>query len=124
MQGGQAGISLFQKDNNYFTFTVEKNREKHLLKLLLKEWKKDPVVIHQTFIKSYNGSITFKVISENNSYNFYYSLDNGTSFNLFIKTGFDKILSKGYTGAYMGLYTTTSVRDLKEFADFDWVTVD
>ena len=124
MQGGQAGISLFQKDNNHFTFTIEKNRENHVLKLLLKEWKKEPVVIHQTFIKSYNGSITFKVISENNSYNFYYSLDNGTSFNSFIDTGSDKILSKGYTGAYMGLYTTTNGKDIKEFADFDWVTVD
>jgi len=124
MQGGQAGISLFQKDNNYFTFTVEKNREKHVLKLLLKERKKEPVVIHQTFIKLYNGSITFKVISENNSYNFYYSLDDGTSYKSFIKTGSDKMLSKGYTGAYMGLYATTSGRDIKEFADFDWVTVD
>ena len=34
------------------------------------------------------------------------------------------MLSKGYTGAYMGLYTTTNGRDVKEFADFDWVTVD
>ena len=124
IQGGQAGISLFQKDNNYFTFTVEKNKENHVLKLLLKERKKEPVVIHQTFIKSYNGSITFKVISENNSYNFYYSLDDGTNYKSLIKTGSDKILSKGYTGAYMGLYTTTSGRDIKEFADFDWVTVD
>ena len=121
IQGGQAGISLFQKDNNYFTFTVEKNKENHVLKLLLKERKKEPVVIHQTFIKSYNGSITFKVNSENNSYNFYYSLDDGNSYKSFLETGSDKILSNGYTGAYMGLYTTINGKNIEEFADFDWV---
>ena len=124
IQGGQAGISLFQKDNNYFTFTVEKNKENHVLKLLLKERKKEPVVIHQTFIKSYNGSITFKVNSENNSYNFYYSLDDGNSYKSFLETGSDKILSNGYTGAYMGLYTTINGKNIDEFADFDWVKLE
>ena len=124
IQGGQAGISLFQKDNNYFTFTVEKNKENHVLKLLLKERKKEPVVIHQTFIKSYNGSITFKVNSENNSYNFYYSLDDGNSYKSFLETGSDKILSNGYTGAYMGLYTTINGKNIEEFADFDWVKLE
>ena len=124
IQGGQAGISLFQKDNNYFTFTVEKNKENHVLKLLLKERKKEPVVIHQTFIKSYNGSITFKVNSENNSYNFYYSLDDGNSYKSFFETGSDKILSNGYTGAYMGLYTTINGKNIEEFADFDWVKLE
>ena len=124
IQGGQAGISLFQKDNNYFTFTVEKNKENHVLKLLLKERKKEPVVIHQTFIKLYNGSITFKVNSENNSYNFYYSLDDGNSYKSFLETGSDKILSNGYTGAYMGLYTTINGKNIEEFADFDWVKLE
>ena len=124
IQGGQAGISLFQKDNNYFTFTVEKNKENHVLKLLLKERKKEPVVIQQTFIKSYNGSITFKVNSENNSYNFYYSLDDGNSYKSFLETGSDKILSNGYTGAYMGLYTTINGKNIEEFADFDWVKLE
>ena len=124
IQGGQAGISIFQKDNNYFTFTVEKNKENHVLKLLLKERKKEPVVIHQTFIKSYNGSITFKVNSENNSYNFYYSLDDGNSYKSFLETGSDKILSNGYTGAYMGLYTTINGKNIEEFADFDWVKLE
>ena len=124
IQGGQAGISLFQKDNNYFTFTVEKNKENHVLKLLLKERKKEPVVIHQTFIKSYNGSITFKVNSENNSYNFYYSLDDGNSYKSFLETGSDKILSNGYTGAYMGLYTTINGKNIEEFADFDRVKLE
>ena len=120
-QGVQAGISLFQKDDNYFTFTVEKNRNQHVLELLLKERKNEPVVIQRKSIGPYNGSITFKVISENNSYKFYYSWDISNGFKAFAETSADKILSKGYTGAYLGLYCTNNGKNVKEYADFDWV---
>jgi len=120
----QAGVSLFQKDDNYLTFTIEKNRKQNIiLKLISKERKKKPIVIQKTFLKSYNGSITFKVNSENNSYNFYYSLDNGTTFNFFTQTSSDLLLSKGYTGAYMGIYSTSNGKNSEEYVDFDWVTL-
>ena len=117
----QAGISLFQKDDNYFTFTVEKNSKQHVLELLLKEQRNEPVIIQRKSIGPYNGSITFKVISENNSYKFYYSLDISNGFKSFAETSSDKILSKGYTGAYLGLYCTNNGKNVKEYADFDWV---
>ncbi len=120
----QAGVSLFQKDDNYLTFTIEKNSKQNIiLKLISKERKKKPIVVQKTFLKSYNGSITFKVNSENNSYNFYYSLDNGTTFNFFAETSSDLLLSKGYTGAYMGIYSTSNGKNSEEYVDFDWVTL-
>ena len=119
--GVQAGISLFQKDDNYFIFTVEKNSEQHVLKLFLKERKKEPVVIQETFLKSYNGTINLKIISEGDTYKFSYSLDDGTTYQFFAETSADKILSKGYTGAYLGLYATSNGKNSKEYADFDWV---
>ena len=120
----QAGVSLFQKDDNYLTFTIEKNSKQNIiLKLISKERKKKPIVVQKTFLKSYNGSITFKVNSENNSYNFYYSLDNGTTFNFFTQTSSDLLLSKGYTGAYMGIYSTSNGKNSEEYVDFDWVTL-
>jgi len=120
----QAGVSLFQKDDNYLTFTIEKNSKQNIiLKLISKERKKKPIVDQKTFLKSYNGSITFKVNSENNSYNFYYSLDNGTTFNFFTQTSSDLLLSKGYTGAYMGIYSTSNGKNSEEYVDFDWVTL-
>ena len=64
----QAGVSLFQKDDNYLTFTIEKDKEQNMiLKLVSKEQKKVPLVIQQTFLKSYNDSIIFKVFSKNQS---------------------------------------------------------
>ena len=120
----QAGVSLFQKDDNYLTFTIEKNSKQNIiLKLISKERKEKPIVVQKTFLKSYNGSITLKVNSKNNSYNFYYSLDNGTTFNFFAETSSDLLLSKGYTGAYTGIYSTSNGKNSEEYVDFDWVTL-
>ena len=121
----QAGVSLFQKDDNYLTFTIERDREQNIiLKLVSKEQKKVPLVIQQTFIKSYNDSIIFKVFSKNQSYKYYYSLDNGTNFNFFAETSSGLLLSKGYTGAYMGIYSTSNGKNTEEYVDFDWITLE
>ena len=121
----QAGVSLFQKDDNYLTFTIEKDKEQNIiLKLVSKEQKKVPVVIQQTFLKSYNDSIIFKVFSKNQSYKYYYSLDNGTNFNFFAETSSGLLLSKGYTGAYMGIYSTSNGKNTEEYVDFDWITLE
>ena len=120
----QAGVSLFQKDDNYLTFTIEKNSEQNIiLKLISKERKKKPIVVQKTFLKSYNDSIIFKVFSNNQSYKYYYSLDNGNTFNFFAETSSDLLLSKGYTGAYMGIYSTSNGKNSEEYVDFDWVTL-
>ena len=100
------------------TITTSSLRSKN--KLLLKERKNEPVVIKDEILRSYNGSIIFKVVSDNRSYKYYYSLDEPNIFNFLAETGSDKILSKGYTGAYCGLYSTTNGKDIDEHADFDW----
>ena len=121
----QAGVSLFQKDDNYLTFTIEKDKEQNMiLKLVSKEQKKVPLVIQQTFLKSYNDSIIFKVFSKDQSYKYYYSLDNSTNFNFFAETSSGLLLSKGYTGAYMGIYSTSNGKNTEEYVDFDWVTLE
>ncbi len=68
IDGIDAGISLYQKDDNYITFTVEYLKGDYYLKLILKEKGLSPVIVQRTPIKSYNGSIKFKLISEENSY--------------------------------------------------------
>ena len=116
----EAGISFFQKDNNFFTLTVIKEKNKSILQLKLAEPDSDPVILKKQIISDYNDEIVFKVKSENNSYSFYYSLD-GIEFVLFRKTKSNHILSKKYTGAYLGIYATSNGNDSKDYADFDWV---
>ena len=117
----QSGISLFQKDDNYFIYTIERYNSQFLLKLILKEHDNEPILIKDKILSSYNGSIIFRVVSDNAAYKFYYSLDDLNNFNLLSEIGSDKILSKGYTGAYYGLYSSTNGNDIEEYADYDWV---
>ena len=119
----QSGISLFQKDDNYIICTIEKHNKEYMLKLLLQEKDNEPVVIKDEILNTYDGSIIFKVNSKDKTYSFQYSLDNSKSFNLLAQVDSNKILSKGYTGAYLGLYATTNGQDFQEYADFDWVTL-
>lgn len=116
----EAGISLFQKDNNFFTLTFVKENSKNSLQLKLAEPDTKPVVLKKEIISQYNKEITFKVISENYGYSFYYSLD-GNEFKLFERTKSNHILSKKYTGAYLGIYSTSNGIKTKDYADFDWV---
>ncbi len=116
----EAGISLFQKDDNYFTLTVIKEDKEFKLQLKLAEPNAEPIILKKQAIPNYTGEITFNVKSENYGYSFYYSLD-GTEFNLFEKTKSNHILSKKYTGAYLGIYTTSSGINSRDYVDFDWV---
>jgi alpha-N-arabinofuranosidase len=116
----EAGISLFQKDDNYFTLTVIKEDKGFKLQLKLAEPNAEPIILKKQAIPNYTGEITFNVKSENYGYSFYYSLD-GTEFKLFEKTKSNHILSKKYTGAYLGIYTTSSGINSKDYVDFDWV---
>ncbi|MEL7118045.1 MAG: glycoside hydrolase family 43 protein [Bacteroidota bacterium] len=118
----QAGISLFQKDNNYFTFTIEKLADgKTLLKVVIAEPGKEPYSIAQQTI-DYNGEITFKVISKNQKYHFMYNtLKGDEDFTTLITTRSDVILSKKYTGAYLGVYASGNGVTTADVASFDWV---
>ena len=117
----QSGISLFQKDDNYFTVTVERYNGEYLIQVLLNERNNEPKILKDEILNSYNGTIIFKVVSNDRSYKFYYSLDDQNNFNFLTEISSDKILSKGYTGAYCGLYSTTNGKNINEYADFDWV---
>jgi alpha-N-arabinofuranosidase len=119
--GVQSGIGLLQKDDNYITYTMERQKGKYLLKLHYKEQDNEKIVIKDKILESYEDSIIFKITSSNESYKFYYSLNGMNQFNFLIEMDSDKILSKGYTGAYCGLYSTTNGKEIQEHADFDWV---
>ncbi|MDX2427161.1 MAG: glycoside hydrolase family 43 protein, partial [Xanthomonadales bacterium] len=117
----EAGISLFQKDNNFFSYTVAKEDGQHVLKLVLAEADKEPEVLKQENLQMYKGRLIFQVTSHEHHYRFEYSVDEGKTFTLFMQTNANHILSKGYTGAYLGLYSTSNGEASTGYADFDWV---
>jgi len=117
--GSEAGISIFQKDDNYINFTLIKKDSKIFLQAYaLKNNKPVKVVKHQ--LNQYNGNIKFKIISNKDNYELYYSIK-GTHFNYFTTFEGNLVVSDGYTGAHLGIYATSNGEETKDLASFDYV---
>ena len=116
----EAGLSVFSQDDNYINFTVQKTKNKTLLNLSIKEREKD-LYTSKTIPINYSRNIILKIVSANNKYSYYYSTDNGDSFNLFGETAANLVLCKGYIGTNLGLYASSNGNKTKEYAEFEWV---
>ena len=66
------------------------------------------------------GKDFYMVNSKESKYTHKCSLDGGSKYNLFTETASNLILSKGYTGAYLGFFAH-SLKPKSDFADFDWI---
>ena len=119
--GEEAGVSIFQQDDNYIMFTIHKTESGSHLKLYVKEQKLPIEVISDELLSDYKGEIVFRITANQEAYRYYYSLDDGDSFKLFSSTSTDLVLCFGYTGAYVGLYATSNGTTSDRFADFDWM---
>ena len=123
-EGEEAGMSLFQKDNNYINFTLIKEQGLMVLKVILKDPKEQLKILKQKILPNYEGGIMLRVISKKHQYQYQYSLDQGREYITFMSSKGDLILSHrtgSYTGAYLGLYATGNGKGTKAFMDVDWV---
>ena len=117
--GSEAGISIFQKDDNYINFTLIRNDDKIVLQSYavknteIEEFLSEP-------IKQYNGQIEFRIVANEDSYKLYYKTSR-KDFELFTILKGNLLISKGYTGAHLGLYATGNGKNTKDFASFDYV---
>ncbi|MEY3208279.1 MAG: hypothetical protein RL064_310, partial [Bacteroidota bacterium] len=116
----EAGISIFQKDDNYINYVIEKIANSYYLKLVLKMPNEKESIIKYEKLLNYKGEVILHVVSKNHQYQYEYSLNNGNSFVSFTTSSANLILSKGYTGAYLGLYQHSIINNT-DYADFDWV---
>lgn len=120
-EDSEAGMALFQKDDHYIAFTVKNEDGAHRLMLVLSEPGTGPLVQEQVVIDDYMGEIYFKAGWQDGEYLFEWALhENGEYMELARLKG-DVLLSRGYTGAYLGLYATANGNDPGDHADFDWV---
>ena len=119
--GSEAGMVLFQKDDNYIGFTLKREDDKHVLRLTLAKPGAEPAVKAKHVIEDYIGEIYFKTIIRDGQYAFDWALHENGEYQEFARLSGDVILSQGYTGAYLGLYATTNGNDQVDHADFDWV---
>ena len=116
----QAGIALVQKDNNYISFTIKKTKFGSMLQLNLSEPNKESVNVKEALIQDINLNVVLKIESKNNQYSFHYK-KKGEGFINFHNMESSYILSKGYTGAYLGVYITSNGIVSNDYMDVDWV---
>ena len=115
----EAGVSIFQKDDNYINFTVFKNEEKIFIKTYA--FQNDKIIsVYEQEIVNYKGKIKLKISSEEGEYKFLYST-RGFRYRLFTKIKNDIVKSVGYTGAHIGLYATSNGDKSNDYADFDYI---
>jgi alpha-N-arabinofuranosidase len=117
----EAGISLFQQDNNYLNYTVKKVDGTPHLVLYYKEKDQAPAVLKKRELLNYTGNIILFVESTKDNYYYRYSLDNGKTITPFETTEANLILCKGYIGTHLGLYASSNGLKTAEFSDFDWI---
>jgi alpha-N-arabinofuranosidase len=117
----ESGMIHYQKEWNYLTNTVFKSNKKFYLEQKLKEKGKKVVTLEKTLLKDYDGNIILKVESKKDKHDFYYSLDNGLNFIFFTSMDAIKILDRNYTGALLGLYSTSNGKVSQDYADYDWI---
>ena len=115
----EAGISLFQKDDNYINFTIIKKNDKYQLQVYVIK-NGEILELIKDELGQYKGNIKFKVIADKDVYKLYYSLK-GMHFKLFTSLKGSYLKSNGYTGAHLGLYATGNGKYNQDFASFDYV---
>lgn len=117
--GSESGIVLIQKDDNYVSFSIKKEKEAHYL--ILKHQDRSLNILNKIRLDTPIKHVYFQVISKNNVLTFKYK-SKGRPYKTAAKTKADLILSKGYTGAHLGIYATSNGVNSNDYSDFDYVT--
>jgi len=115
----ESGIAIVQKDNNFLSLTIKKFNEDILLELKLMN-NVETSIASKLIDHKCTLPVQLKVESYQNNYRFYYAQKND-DFQFFAETPADLLLSYGYTGAHIGLYTTSNGQMSTGYADFDRV---
>ena len=115
----ESGIAIVQKDNNFLSLTIKKFNEDIFLELKLMN-NVETSIASKLIDHKCTLPVQLKVESYQNNYRFYYAQKND-DFQLFAETPADLLLSYGYTGTHIGLYTTSNGQMSSGYADFDRV---
>jgi alpha-N-arabinofuranosidase len=117
----EAGMALFQKDDNYIAFTLKREQGKHILRLVSAEPGSEPALEKQAVIEDYTGEIYLKAEVRDGQYAFDWALHENGDYRELTRLPINRLLSRGYTGAYLGLFATNNGLEQAGQADFDWV---
>lgn len=121
--GEEAGIAIIQDDRFHYLMVVRMQEGKKYLQLYRTE-NGSRSLVTETEVKK-DGRIYLSVQGNVTDYDFYYGYTDQEMIPL--ATGQDGWLlssdvNNGFTGVYMGMYTSSNHQESQNFADFDWFT--
>lgn len=109
-----AGLCFVQKDDNFLFWNINKQDDQNSLELVLKMPGEEGKVLQRVQLDDFQKHVWFTLKSESGQYHLSYSLD-GEQFKDWFSMEANILLSKGYTGAYLGF----SVLGVGTSAEFD-----
>ena len=104
--GVEAGIAILQEDDHWLTLTVVRAAEKVWLQLRLAQPGAAPVQLARRELEHYAGEIQLRITAGPERYDYAFAAVENGSFAHFAQSGADLLLSRGYTGTYLGVYAT------------------
>ena len=114
-------MMLFQKDDHRAGFTVRREGGGHVLRLETASGADGAIELARTVLGHYAGDIYLRTQWRDGEYVFEWSMEEDGAYRELAQLPGDTLVSKGYTGAYLGLYATANGGRQDDHADFDWV---
>ena len=106
LNGEEAGFCLIQKDDNYVLFDVKREDNENVLQLVIKPHDKEDYIKKDLVLNKKTKQLELKITANKEHYNYYYRLKSNDIWINFDQTSNDVLISRGYTGAHLGLYAT------------------
>ncbi len=122
LNGEEAGFCLMQKDDNYILFDVKREDNENVLQLLIKPHDKEAYIKKDLVLNKKTKQLELKITANTEHYNYYYRLKSNDLWINFDQTSNDVLISRGYTGAHLGLYATCNGGKSVSSAAFELMT--
>ena len=122
LNGEESGLALIQKDNNYILFDVKREDNENVLQLVIKKHDKPAYIKKDLVLDKKTKQIELKVISNRDNYGYYYRYKSNDLWISFDTSANDILISRGYTGAHLGLYATCNGGKSISSAAFETMT--
>ena len=106
LNGEESGLALIQKDNNYILFDVKREDNENVLQLVIKKHDKPAFIKKDLVLEKKTKQIELKVIAYSDHYAYYYRYKSNDLWISFDTSSNNLLISRGYTGAHLGLYAT------------------
>ena len=122
LNGEEAGFCLIQKDVNYILFDVKREDNENVLQLVIKPHDKEAYIKKDLVLNKKTKQLELKIMANKDHYNYYYRLKSNDIWINFDQTSNDVLISRGYTGAHLGLYATCNGGKSVSSAAFELMT--